>query len=543
MNRCIFLAYWQAASFPEKVWQGAQFITQADSALEVTLIFLIAAGALGVLARSQRDHIRAALALFGPGLLLIYLSSIPEAMGFAAAAKTIHAGGLLLGALGIVKLASIFIFDIALRLAHLSPPQVVRDLLVAAGYMGAGLWLLSHIGVTLSGLVATSAVVTGAIVFSMQDSLANILGGLALQIDKSFYVGDWVRVDQTSGQVKEITWRHVAIETRNWDTVIIPNSVLIKSQVTVVGQRAGQPLQQRRWIYFNVDFRVPPTEVIRVVTEALEAETVEGAAPEPKPNCILMEFKESYCLYAARYWLVDMARDDPTDSLVRTRIFLALLRAGIPLSVPAYTTFVEERNRERQQLHQEREIQHRLGALDLARVELFQTMSDEERRKLAERLSFALFMKGEVMTRQGAEAHWLYIITKGTAEVLLTVPSGEHKRVAVLHAGDFFGEMSLLTGERREASVKALEDSECYRLDRQAFGDILRGRPEIAQHLSEVLARRKVGLDAVRQDLDAAAREKMMQHHQHSVFESIYAMFGLRTESKSPQPEVKNPAS
>ena len=71
--------------------------------------------------------------------------------------------------------------------------------------------------------------------------------------------------------------------------------------------------------------------------------------------------------------------------------------------------------------------------------------------------------------------------------------------------------MSLLTGEPRSASLKALEDSECYRLDRQAFDDILHGRPEIAHYLSELLARRKVEIEAVRHDLDAAARAAMMQ--------------------------------
>ena len=173
------------------------------------------------------------------------------------------------------------------------------------------------------------------------------MGGLVLQIDESFSVGDWVKIDQTAGKVKEITWRHVAIETRNWDTVIIPNSVLIKSQVLIQGQRSGQPVQERRWVYFNVDFRVPPTEVIRVVTDALVTEPVEGSAVDPPPNVVLMDFKESYCSYAARYWLTDLAKDDPTDSLVRSRIYFALQRAGIPLSVPALTAFVESKDQER----------------------------------------------------------------------------------------------------------------------------------------------------------------------------------------------------
>ena len=543
MTTWCFPALWLPSGALLEFWRNLQIIAQQDDVLTVSIIFIVLVLGLAVLAPAQRRHIRTAVTMFVPGLVLIFLSAVPTTLGLSSAARAIHAVGLLLGAFGLVKLSSIFVFDVVLRLTPFSPPQVVRDLLVALGYASAGVWLLSRNGMALSGIVATSAIVTGVIVFSLQDSLANILGGLVLQIDKSFYVGDWIKIDQTSGLVKEITWRHIAIETRNWDTIIIPNSVLIKSQVLVVGQRSGQPVQQRRWIYFNVDFRVPPTEVIRVVTEALEAETVEGAAAEPKPNCILMDFKESYCQYAARYWLSDLERDDPTDSLVRTRIFLALQRAGIPLSVPAYTTFVEERNQERQQLHQEREIQSRLGALELARVELFQTMNEGERRKLAECLRFAPFMKGEVMTRQGAEAHWLYIITKGSAEVVLTVDSGERKRVSVLQAGDFFGEMSLLTGVPRQATVKALEDSECYRLDRIAFGDILRARPEIAQHLSEVLARRKVELDAVRQDLDAAAQSRMLERHQQSIFENIYKMFGLRPESGKSEADAKHPVS
>jgi len=114
------------------------------------------------------------------------------------------------------------------------------------------------------------------------------------------------------------------------------------------------------------------------------------------------------------------------------------------------------------------------------------------------------------MTRQGAEAHWLYILTKGSAEVVLSLDSGEHRRVSLLHAGDFFGEMSLLTGAPRASTVRALEDSECYRLDRDAFHDILRQRPEITQHLSEILARRQVELETVRHDLDAEGQANMM---------------------------------
>jgi CRP-like cAMP-binding protein/small-conductance mechanosensitive channel len=533
----ILLALGLQAGPPIEFWGHLRFAAQQDELIKVTVIFLLSAAMVALLARDQRAYIRTALEMFIGALFLILMASVAAVAGLPTASKIIHSAALLFGGFAMGKLASVLIFDVILKRTHLSPPRIARDLLAALGYVAVGLWLVSRSGVTLSSIVATSAVVTGLVVFSLQDSLSNILGGLVLQMDETLSEGDWVKIDQTGGRVKDIGWRTISIETRNWDTVIIPNSVLMKSQILVQGRRAGQPIQERRWIYFNVDFRIPPTEVIRMVTEALVADPLEGVAAEPKPNCLLMEFKESYASYAVRYWLTDLARDDPTDSLVRGHIYFALQRAGIALPVPAYTTFVEARDVERQRLHHEREIQHRMTALDLARVELFQTMNEEERRKVAEQLRYTPFMKGEVMTRQGAQAHWLYILTKGLAEVVLSADSGVTKRVSVLNAGDFFGEMSLLTGEPRSATVRALEDSECYRLDRQAFEDILRARPELTQHFSEVLARREVELEAVRHDLDAAARATMMQHHQRSIFADIYKLFGLshspeRQESK-----------
>ncbi len=527
MQTGVFPAFWLALNPLIHIWDSFQAVAHHDELLQMTIGILSVSAVLAGFSRRQRPHVRTALVMYALAFFLMTLSAIPAAIGWDSATKIIHAGGLLLVGCAVVKLSSIILFDVILCFTPLSPPQVLRDLMVAGGYMGAIGWVLSRHGVTLSSLVATSAVMTGVIVFSLQDSLSNILGGLVLQIDQSFAVGDWVKIEKTAGKVKEITWRHVAIETRDWDTVIIPNSVLIKSQVLIQGQRAGKPIQERRWVYFNVDFRVAPNEVIRVVTDALVTEPVEGSAIDPPPNVVLMDFKESYCSYAARYWLTDLASDAPTDSLVRTRVYLALQRAAIPLSVPALTAFVEQRDQEREKLHHEHEISRRLSALDLAKVELFQEMNEAERSTLAEHLRYAPFMKGELMTRQGAEAHWLYILTKGSGEVFVSTDAGIHKSVAILHAGDFFGEMSLLTGEPRSASLKALEDSECYRLDRKAFDQILHGRPQIAHYLSELLARRKVEIEAVRHDLDAAARAALMKGQQESIFAKIHKLFGL----------------
>ena len=131
------------------------------------------------------------------------------------------------------------------------------------------------------------------------------------------------------------------------------------------------------------------------------------------------------------------------------------------------------------------------------------------------------------MTRQGAEAHWLYIIRGGEADVRFTGEDGLTKKVASLGGGDFFGEMGLMTGAPRTATVFARTDVECYRLDKESFKDILRRRPEIAEDISRVLARRRAELDAVREGLSEEAMRQRMTNHQGDLLRRIRNFFSL----------------
>src|SRR5205823_2418501 len=124
-------------------------------------------------------------------------------------------------------------------------------------------------------------------------------------------------------------------------------------------------------------------------------EPIHHVAAEPKAHCIVWDFKESFINYAVRYYLTDLAVDDPTSSVVRTRIYFALRRANIPLSIPAHSLFLTEETATRKDLHQERETARRMTAL--RGVELFQTLTDAELRTLAAHLSFAPFTAGEAM--------------------------------------------------------------------------------------------------------------------------------------------------
>jgi CRP-like cAMP-binding protein len=239
-----------------------------------------------------------------------------------------------------------------------------------------------------------------------------------------------------------------------------------------------------------------------------------------------MDIDRGYARYALRYWLTDLAADDPTDGTVRWHIYTALERAGIKLAVEEQSVHYVRENEKYVEAAHQRDLSRRVKTL--RRVELFKQMTDDELKKLAARLKYAPFAKGNVITKQGAPAqHWLFVIINGETEVYIEAPNGEKRRLNVLTKGDFFGEMSLMTGAPRMASVIALTDVECYRLDKDAFEEIIQARPSIADEVSHILVERRAQLDSVMQDMDAESLHKVINNQHNEVLATIKRFFGL----------------
>lgn len=441
--------------------------------------------------------------------------------------------------LTIVDLFSIFLFDLVLVALRFEIDDIYRALAVVGIYALAFIGLIHRAGVNLSSIVATSAVVTAVLGLSLQATLANVIGGIALQIDDSINVGDWLQLrDGQQGRVKAIRWRSTILETRNWDTLIVPNSALLGEMIQVLGQKADHPRQHREWIYFHVDYRFPPEDVMRTVDDALQSAPIVRVANDPPPTCLCLELSpqggssDGTVTYGVRYWLTDQGIHDSTNSAVRVRVFAALKRAQIPLALPGTAVFVSHDDKEHQERKVARELAQRVSALEA--IEMLQCLSNDERIELARRMRLAPFSRGEVITRQGAVAHWLYVLTKGEAEVHVKVlRAGQaplEKLVTRLRAPEVFGEMGVMTGEPRTATVSAATDVECYRIDREMFHDLVKVRHELAESISAVMARRRVELQAVRDNLGPEERKGRVAAERSRILAGIQTFFGLDGE-------------
>jgi len=241
----------------------------------------------------------------------------------------------------------------------------------------------------------------------------------------------------------------------------------------------------------------------------------------------LMDFDHGYCRYAVRYWLTDLASDDSTDATVREHVLAALQRAGMRVAVPEQSVHVVTEDRAHAEDVAQRELERRGRAL--RSVSLFGELNEAEVQRLASRLLPAPFANNEVITRQGAIAHWLYILTSGTVDVVVERAGRGAHTVASLQAPTLFGEMGLLTGEPRHATVIARSSIECYRLEKSAFEDVLRQRPALAEHMAQILAKRQDEL--ARFDLDDTEGKPQATRRSEEILDKIKRFFGLAAPS------------
>ncbi len=430
----------------------------------------------------------------------------------------------LLAMIAAVNVAGTLSFSLLLPRLGVSIPKLLEDLILAGAYIAAGLAVISASGANLSGIMATSALVTAVVAISLQDTLGNILGGMVLHLENSFVPGDIIRIEGNEGVVREIRWRQTTLETFAGDLILIPNIILMKNSVVVLGRAGGNKCFRK--VMFNVYYDRAPGEITSAVERVLRDDPPSFVASEPPPDCVIKEFQGNCIVYEARYWLTDLSVGGTTDSRVRSRIYYALSREGIKLSIPSRSVVVTEGAREVVEKSRKEEMDRRLGALK--GVYVFGILKENERETLAGKLKPTPFSAGEVITRQGAVADWLYIIYEGSVEV--RVHSGNfdsYKVVKALGPGDFLGEMGLFTGEQRTATAVATADVRCYRLDRESFASVLTSRPEIAGSIALLLAKRRIELEEAKGMLAAAGAGDGLKTEQQNLFSKIKTFFNL----------------
>jgi len=432
---------------------------------------------------------------------------------------------LLVIAFAVVRVCVIFLFEGLLPQS--SVPRMMADVLLVVTLIVYAIYRMNEVGVNLASLITTSAVLTGVIAFSMQEMLGNLWGGIALQADNTCRIGDWIRVDGVVGQIIGIRWRCLAVATNDGETVMMPNAQLVKSRVTVLARRGDHKIPLRRAVEFFVAYDTAPSRVIATVEAALARTELANVAREPRAVCTCRSFDDNSIRYAVLYWLHDPAIDLVTDSRIRAQLFATLARNHMEMPLPRRVLLTPRSVAAHHDATGARVTASRLDVL--SRLTLFAELTEGERRALAAELTDAPYVAGDVISREGEVSDSLFILAAGSVEIVrdATDASGERKHLADSTAPDHFGEMGLLTGQARSATVVARTDALCYRLEKRGFDAILQARPQIAEALSQVVAARLLANDATMQALDDVARRKRASGTAGELLRRIRVFFDL----------------
>jgi CRP-like cAMP-binding protein len=243
----------------------------------------------------------------------------------------------------------------------------------------------------------------------------------------------------------------------------------------------------------------PPGVVKDVIIKAVRE--TKGVQSDPCPDVLVKEFADFSIVYDVRYWIRDYRRKPQIDDAVRCRIWYSLHRAGLKIPFPVRDVIVHTLPPDHDA--QIRSKLHREISEEIRRLQLFSPLSDQQVEELASSSAKLRYAEGETLVRQGTPGESLYLIRSGRAQVEVTGAGGSKAVVATLEPGDFFGEMSLLTGEPRSATVTALKETEVVVVDREGISPILASDLGIVEQLSEHLEERRGQLDERLADLSS----------------------------------------
>ncbi|HYB92502.1 MAG TPA: mechanosensitive ion channel family protein [Candidatus Binataceae bacterium] len=391
---------------------------------------------------------------------------------------------------------------------------IFRDILTFALFalvVMAVLW--ADFGVNPFNIVIGVGAVSVVVGLALQETLGNVFSGLALQLQKPFSDGDWVKTGPYVGQVRGVGLRSTTIITRANERLDVPNTqiskeVLVNYATDAVGDE----------ISIGISYEVPPNHAREVILRVLG--DLPYVLDRPAPEVLPWEYGDFAIRYRIKFWMADFAVQERVHAELVSNLWYALRRHAIEIPFPTRTLEMRHERPERiGDAQYEREMIAALRELYFLR-----DLPDRELEVIAPTLRVHGFGAGELIVREGESGDTLFIIRRGEVEVLLKGAGGQERRVATLKRPQFFGEMSLLTGDPRSATIRALSDVEVLEMNREGFMRLFKERPEAADAIGEIVAARQAENVQARRPADG---EEPRGRQRRWIFDKIREIFDL----------------
>ncbi len=417
--------------------------------------------------------------------------------------------------------------------AMLGDAQVPRLLKNVTGIIIFSIAITGIVGVVfqkpVTGIWATSGVVGIVVGLALQSMIRDIFVGLAVNIDKPYAIGDFITLHPTSllkgagvrGLVQEITWRTTKLLTPESNILYVPNSVIGASILT----NHSAPTNPSEFeVSITLGFNTDTARAKRILQAAALAVAADSGPvlASPAPKVRIASAKPE----GIEYRIIFMAARSPgpAKDAVLSSVLEHMHQAGLSPSYPQRDLYVA---RMPQRALEGTSVQDRVNLL--RRMEIFTPLTQEELQFLVETAirrdipqEQNLFIEG---AEQAAQDYSMYVLVEGLLHVFI---AQEEKRLRVgqIVPGEFFGEMSLLTGVPRSATITTVTDAVVYEITQKAMAELLHRRPELMSRLSDVMAERKLRNEQASDQQSADSQDAARSSLAAQLFGSMKNMFG-----------------
>jgi len=387
--------------------------------------------------------------------------------------REIYGVELLLAAwLCIHLIVNLYIGQYLVRLRKITVSSIVRDTLrfVIIGIFLA-VFLRSVLGWNLAAILTPSAILTAIIGLAMQDTIGNFIAGLLIQTEKPFDLGDWIEIEGQAGQVRELNWRYTKVETLDRHYVVVPNNKIAAQKL--VNYSKPTPLVNE-FLTIGVSYDVPPLKVKRAIESILDANA--NIVKDGQAGVFLQDYADSGIIYKIKYPIRDFAIHRQVRDEVLSAIWYQFKKQEIEIPYPVRTVIM------RPQAGQPND--HKLIDF-LSSIPFFKGAGKVNLNNL---LHFGLirnFAPQQQVFDNGDDGDAMFFILGGEFDIIR-----DGKTISTLCRGGFFGEMSLLTGEKRTARVEAKTGGSLLEIDRNAFRVLLEGEPSLMEQIEIIFNQR-----------------------------------------------------
>jgi small-conductance mechanosensitive channel len=282
--------------------------------------------------RNLAGHFLTLVALFA---LYRVIRLFPKAAWLAPLSPYIGLAALFSGCIVLVKMVRIVAFEyLFLSNMRAGVPILLVNLASLFLSLVLAVWVLSGVfGFQLAPLLATSAIFSIVLGLALQDTLGNLIAGVALALDKPYEIGDWIEIQtgtqKWAGQVHEITWRATVLLAFTDEWITIPNRVVAQGHIANFSAKA-RPFLRSHVFHLRYDVSLE-----RAKTALLEAAAeTAGVRKYPAPLALLVEPAETSLSIKLVYAIDDYGRQAILADRVLERALAKLAEAGVEPAPP-----------------------------------------------------------------------------------------------------------------------------------------------------------------------------------------------------------------